>query len=246
MVFFSTRIVLFCACLISSLAYGGQAAPPPLGQKAPDAPSSSEPVPPKENGEGRQQLSLPLEFESHGLDYQSLTRSGVTVMYAPLPPHIRDFNIIQVTVTNATPLTWTVRPGDFSFVRPDGVTLVAVSADDVVESLLEKASRTDVIKLQMLYEASIYALSNFRSSNGYEQRREAAMAQFVNPRFKAAAAASAITLAATKLRSGDSTDGAVFFENHSKDKALGSGRLVVHTCGQSFSFSVIPEVKLRQ
>jgi hypothetical protein len=188
---------------------------------------------------------MPLEFESHGLDYQALTRSGVTVMYATLPPHIRDFNIMQVTVTNGTPLTWTVKPSDFSFVRPDGALLPAVSADDVVESLLEKASRNDVVKLQMLYEASIYALSNFRSSNGYEQRREAAMAQFVNPRIKAAAAASAITLVPTKLRSGDSTDGAIFFENRTKDKTLGPGRLVVHSCGETFTFPVVPEVKLR-
>lgn len=250
MVFTSTRRACLCACLASSLLYGRQAAPPqPPGQAAaaPQPPAVQPSAPPAgQNGESRQQLSLPLEFESHGLDYQALTRSGVTVMYAPLPPHIKDFNIVQVTITNGTPLTWTVRPGDFAFVRPDGVTLPAVSADDVVESLLEKASRNDVIKLQMLYEASIYALSNFRSSNGYEQRREAAMAQFVNPRFKAAAAASAITLVPAKLRPGDSTDGAVFFQNRSKDKTLGPGRLVVHTCGETFSFSVIPEVKLRQ
>jgi hypothetical protein len=243
MVLFLARRAVLCACLVSNFAFGGQSAPPtPPGQKAPDTVPK---VPPKDAAPARQQLTPPIEFESHGLDYQSLTRSGVTVMYAPLPPHIKDFNVVQVTVANGTPLTWTVRPGDFSFVRPDGVVLVAVSADEVVESLLEKASRTDVIKLQMLYEASIYALSNFRSSNGYEQRREAAMAQFVNPRFKAAAAASAITMVPTKLRSGDSTDGAIFFENHSKDKTLGPGRLVVHTCGETFSFTVIPEVKLR-
>lgn len=241
-----TRRGFCCACLASLSTVGGQVAAP--GQKATDsgttpavAGSNSAP-----GGDGRQQLAAPLEFESHGLDYQALTHSGVTVMYAPLPPHIRDFNIVQVTITNGTPLTWTVKPGDFSFTRPDGVTLQAVSADDVVESLSEKASRTDVIKLQMLYEASIYALSNFRSSNGYEQRREAAMAQFINPRFKAAAAASTITLVSTKLRSGDSTDGAVFFENHSKEKSLGPGRLLAHTCGENFSFPVIPEVKLRQ
>ena len=87
--------------------------------------------------------------------------------------------------------------------------LASVSADRVVESMLERAGRNDVIKLQLLYEDSIYALSNFRSTNGYEQRREAAMAQFVNRGFKAAAAASAITLVATKLKAGDSTDGAV-------------------------------------
>ncbi len=185
-----------------------------------------------------------MQFQSHGMDYEALTRNGITVMFAILPPHVKDFNIVQVTVTNGSLISWTVKPGDFSFVRQDNTSLNTVSADDVVESLLEKAGRNDVIKLQLLYEATIYSLSNFRSTNGYEQRREAAMAQFVNPRFKAAAAASAITLVSIKLRPGDSTDGAVFFENRTKDKSLGAGRFVARTCGETFIFPVYPEVKV--
>jgi len=177
------------------------ASAPPAGQDQPSAPPT------------------PMEFESRGLEYEALTKNGVTVMFAPLPPHIKDFNIVQITVTNGSLINWTVKPSDFTFVRQDGVTLQSVSADEVVESLLEKASRNDVIKLQLLYEDTIYALSNFRSTNGYEQRREAAMAQFVNRGFKAAAAASAITFIPTKLKPGDSTDGAVFFENRTKEKA---------------------------
>jgi hypothetical protein len=188
-------------------------------------------------------VPTPLDFQSRGLDYEALTRDGITVMFATLPPHIKDFNIIQITVTNGSPVSWTVRPEDFIFIRPDGTILQSVSADYVVESLLEKASRNDVIKLQMLYEDTIYALSNFRSTNGYEKRREAAYAQFVNRGFKAAAAASAITLVATKLRSGESTDGAVFFTNKSKEKGLGAGRLVVRTCGETFLFQTYPELK---
>jgi hypothetical protein len=184
-----------------------------------------------------------MEFQSHGLDYEALTRNGITVMFAPLPPHIKDFNIVQVTVTNGSPVPWTVKPSDFSFTRLDGTVLQAISADEVVESLLEKAGRNDLIKLQLLYESSIYALSNFRSTNGYEQRREAAMAQFVNARFKAAAAASAITLVTTKLKPGDSTDGAVFFENRTKEKSLGAGRFVAHTCGEEFAFEIYQELK---
>lgn len=179
------------------------------------------------------------------MEYEALTKEGITVMFAPLPPHIKEYNIIQITVTNGSLVSWTVKPGDFMFVRQDGTQLQPVSADDVVQSLLEKASRSDVIKLQLLYEDSIYALANFRSTNGYEQRREAAMAQFVNRGFKAAAAASAITLTPTKLKPGDSTDGAVFFENRTKEKTLGPGRLVVHTCGQMFTFEVYPELKSR-
>jgi hypothetical protein len=164
-------------------------------------------------------------------------------MFAPLPPHIKEYNIVQVTVTNGSLVSWTVKPTDFAFVRQDGTQLQPVSADEVVASLLEKASRNDVIKLQLLYEDSIYALSNFRSTNGYEQRREAAMAQFVNRGFKAAAAASALTLVPTKLKPGDSTDGAVFFENRSKEKSLGAGRFIAHTCGQTFIFETYPELK---
>jgi hypothetical protein len=186
-----------------------------------------------------------MEFQSHNLEYEALTKNGITVMFATLPPHIKDFNIVQVTITNGSLVSWTVKPSDFSFVRQSGATLQPVSADEVVESLLQKASRTDVIKLQLLYEDSIYGLSNFRSTNGYEQRREAAMAQFVNRSFKAAAAASAITLVPAKLKPGESTDGAVFFENRSKEKSLGPGRLIAKTCGETFMFEVYPEIKLR-
>jgi hypothetical protein len=191
----------------------------------------------------RMPVTTPLEFQSKGLDYEALTREGVTVMFAVLPPHVKDFNIIQIAVTNGSPVSWTVKPEDFAFIRQDGTVLQSVSADFVVESLLEKASRNDVIKLQNLYENTIYALQNFRSTNGYEQRREAAQAQFVNRGIKAAAAASAITFVPTKLRSGDSTDGAVFFSNRSKEKGLGAGRLVVRTCGQIFLFQLYGELK---
>ncbi len=201
--------------------------------------------PPEENSAKKEGPSLPMQFQSHGLEYEALTRNGITVMFAPLPPHIKDFNIVQITVTNGSLISWTVKPSDFSFVRQNGAVLPPVSADYVVESLLEKASRNDVIKLQLLYEDSIYALSNFRSTNGYEQRREAAMAQFVNRSFKAAAAASAITLVSTKLKPGDSTDGAVFFENRTKDKSLGPGRLVAKTCGEILTFEVYGELKTR-
>jgi hypothetical protein len=188
-------------------------------------------------------ITTPIEFQSKGLEYETLTREGVTVMFAVLPPHIKDFNIIQIAVTNGSPVSWTVKPEDFAFIRQDGTVLQSVSADYVVESLLEKASRNDVIKLQNLYENTIYALQNFRSTNGYEQRREAAQAMFVNRGIKAAAAASAITFVPTKLRAGDSTDGAVFFTNRSKEKGLGAGRLVVRTCGQTFLFQLYAELK---
>ncbi len=185
----------------------------------------------------------PIQFESRGMEYDALTHEGITVMFAHLPPHIKDFSILQVTVTNGSLVSWTVKPSDFTFIRQDGTVLPSLSADYVVESLLAKASRGDVIKLQMLYEDSIYALQNFRSTNGYEKRRQAAMAMFVNREFKAAAAASAITLVPIKLKPSDSTDGAVFFENRGKEKTLGAGRLVVRTCEQTFVFQTFGDLK---
>jgi hypothetical protein len=213
------------------------------GRAQDGAPKNSQMPSPEQNASDA--AAGPIDFESHGMHYEALTKSGITVMFAPLPPHVKDYNIVQVTVTNGSPVSWTVKPSDFSFTRHDGTVLQTISADEVVSSLLDKASRADVIKLQLLYESSIYALSNFRSTNGYEQRREAAMAQFVNARFKAAAAASAITLIPTKLKPGDSTDGAFFFENRTKEKGLGSGRLVAHTCGEIFFFETYPELKTR-
>ncbi|MGC2659672.1 MAG: hypothetical protein WA324_17065 [Bryobacteraceae bacterium] len=188
-------------------------------------------------------VTPPIQFESHGLQYESITRGGVTLMCAVLPPKMRDYSVLQVTITNGSLLSWTVKAEDFKFMRADGMLISPSTADDVVESFLDKASRNDVIKLQLIYESTIYALSNFRSTNDYEKRREAAMAQFINVKFKAAAEASAIALVPTKLKPGDSADGAVFFPNQNKEKTLGAGRLNVHTCGESFDFDAPPEPK---
>ncbi|HJY07828.1 MAG TPA: hypothetical protein VJ323_16030, partial [Bryobacteraceae bacterium] len=113
-----------------------------------------------------------------------------------------------------------------------------------IRSLLNHASKSDVVKLDVLYEASIYALPpNYRSTAGYERRREQAMTIAVNARFKAAAAASAITLVPTKIKPGESTDGAVFFVN--REKVFGPGRLVVNTAGENYQFDVFPDVLLK-
>ena len=195
------------------------------------------------NAEAAAPQGPPIVFESHGLEYDALTRNGITVMFAQMPSRLKEFNIIQVTVTNGSLVSWTVKPADFNFVRSDGATLNSVSADYVVAELIQRADRDDVIKLQLLYENSISGLANYRPTNGYEKRREAAMAQFVNRGFKAAAEASAIAFVPTKIRPGDSTDGAVFFENRTKEKGLGGGRLVAHTCGETFIFETYAELK---
>lgn len=243
-------VALVCVLALAGVLYARpqnstqqNTTPQSPGQPGPDSGSTPPPAagrtqaspPPKDSG------SLPLIFQAHGLEYEAVTKDGITVMYSVLPPQIKEFSIVQVTVTNGSLVSWTVKPLDFSFQREDGSSFTAVSADEVVNALLEKAGRNDVIKLQLLYERSIYSIPNFHSTNGYEQRREAAMAQFVNLRFTAAAAASAIALAPVKLKPGDSTDGAIFFVNRNKERVLGTGVLIAHVCGQVFTFQVVAE-----
>jgi hypothetical protein len=175
-----------------------------------------------------------IPFESNGLHYQTLTRGGVTVMFAYLPSHVKEYSILQVSVSNGSPITWMVKPEDFSYRRTDGTVSQASAALTVVNSLIAKASRSDVVKLVTAYENSLYGNVNMQSTNGYEARRQSALADGVSSRIKAGAAASAIALVPTKLRSGESTDGAVFFPNNSK--GFGPGTLLVHTGGEEFEF----------
>jgi hypothetical protein len=185
-----------------------------------------------------------IEFESNGLHYQALTRGGVTVTFAKLPAHIAEYNVMQVTVTNGSPISWMVKPDDFTFSRQDGSNIRATPADIVIDSLLSHAGKSDVVKLQLLYESTIYAMPpNYRSTAGYEHRREQAMTVMVSAKIKAAVAASAITFIASKLKPGDSTDGAIFFQNH--EKLLGPGRLIVNTAGEVYQFDVYPDVNLK-
>lgn len=176
-----------------------------------------------------------IEFEANGLHYQALTRSGLTVMCATLQTNIREYSIVQVTVTNGSPSSRTVKPEDFTFQR-DGDSLPAMPARRVVQDFLNKAGRNDVIRLVKTYETALYGLPRFSSTNGYEQRREAAHAEVDSARLKAAAAASAIAFVSTRLAPGESTDGAVFFST--QGKPLGTGTLVMVTGTERFEFEV--------
>lgn len=175
-----------------------------------------------------------IDFESNGLHYKTLTKSGVTVMFAYLPAHVKEYSIIQVSIANGSPISWTIKPEDFSYRKQDGGEAPGLPALTVVRSLLAKASRHDVTKLVLTYENSLYGNIIMHSTNGYESRRESALADGVSARLKAAAAASAIALVSTKLLAGQSTDGAVFFE--SNGKPFGPGTLLVHTGGEIFQF----------
>lgn len=177
-----------------------------------------------------------IPFESGGLQYKALTRGGVTIMFAPLPTHVRDYAILQISVSNGSPIAWTIRPEDFRFEREAGGEIQALAAHTVVNTLLNKAGRSDVSRLIKAYEDALYGNTQMHSTNGYEVRRQDALAEVGNSRLKAAAAASAIALVTTKLAPGQSTDGAVFWSN--AGKPLGPGRLIVNTAGEEFVFPV--------
>jgi hypothetical protein len=174
-----------------------------------------------------------IEFESGGLKYKALTRNGLTIMVANLPAHVRDYSIVQVAVSNGSPVSWTVKPEDFNFKSTDGRVIQAQPARDVIESLMEKAHANDVVKLITTYESGLYGLPRYESTHGYETRRQAAIAM-TSAKWKAAAAASAIAFVSTKLAPGDSTDGAVFWAT--AGKPLGAGKLTIHAAGETFEF----------
>lgn len=173
-----------------------------------------------------------IEFESNGLKYQTLTRSGVTVMFAQLPSKVHDYAILQVAVSNGSSGPYVIRPEDFAYIRADGFALRASAARSVITLLMQKGSGSDVIKLVTTYEAGIYG-THTKSTNGYESRRQAALAAS-GSRLRAAAAASALALVETKLGAGESTDGAVFFPN--EGKPLAGGHVVVRTNTDVFEF----------
>jgi hypothetical protein len=175
-----------------------------------------------------------IPFESNGLLYKTLTKGGVTVMFAYLPAHLKEYSIMQVSIANGSPISWTVKPEDFSYRQQDGTVGQASPALAVVNNLLAKAGRRDVIKLVTTYERGVYGNEHMQTTNGYESRRQSALAEGVSARLKAGAAASALALVPTKLGSGESTDGAIFFP--SNGHLLGAGTLVVHTGGEIFEF----------
>lgn|ERR1039457_3489850 len=177
-----------------------------------------------------------IDFESNGLHYKTLTRNGITVMFASLPVHIRDYDIMQVAISNGSPISWTVKPEDFSVRKNDGAVFQAAPALAVVNSFIKRSGRQDVIKLVSTYEAGLYGNTHIKTTNGYEARRQNALAEVSSTRLKAGAAASVIVLAPIKLRPGESTDGAIFFQG--AGKTLGPGHLFVRVAGEMFDFEL--------
>ena len=89
-------------------------------------------------------------------------------------------------------------------------------------------------KLIAAYENTLFANAQMHSTNGYEARRQDAMAEVGSIKLKAAAATSAIALVTTKLQPGQSTDGAVFYPK--SGRPLGAGKLLINAAGELFEF----------
>jgi hypothetical protein len=177
-----------------------------------------------------------IEYESNGLKYQTLTRKGLTVIVTHLPNQVAGFGLLQVSVSNGSQIYWTVRPTDFAYEKTE-LTLGAISADQVVDVLLDRGTHMDVVKLMKSYENTLYGIPNMRSTNGYEQRRQNMMSFGISTRLKAAATASAIALPQTRIPPGQSTDGAVFIPLNHELKILTGGRVTFHCDGEKFEFN---------
>ncbi len=177
-----------------------------------------------------------IEYESNGMKYQTETRKGLTVIVTQLPSHVAGFGLLQVSVANGSQIYWNVKPEGFSYVRAD-LSFNALPANQVVDMLLDKASHTDVVRLVSSYENALYGIPHMRSTNGYEQRRQNAMSYGMPTRLKAAATASAIVLATTRLAAGQSTDGAVFIPLTHEFKTLAGGHVVFHCGDEIFEFN---------
>jgi hypothetical protein len=177
-----------------------------------------------------------IEYEANGLKYQTLSRKGLTLIVTRMPNHVAGFGLFQVSISNGSEIYWTVQPEDFSYIRQD-VSIAALPAGEVVDVLLDKGSHADVIKLVTSYENSLYGIPHMKSTNGYEQRRQGAMTYGVNTKLKAAATASALALAQTRLAPGQSTDGSIFIPLTHDLKSLTGGRLVFKNYDETFEFN---------
>jgi hypothetical protein len=177
-----------------------------------------------------------IEYEANGLKYQTLSRKGLTIIVTRMPNHVAGFGLFQVAISNGSEIYWTVQPEDFAYTRQD-LSMPAISAGQVVDVLLDKGSHSDVVKLVTSYENLLYGIPHMRTTNGYEMRRQGAMTIGINAKLKAAATASAIALAETRLAPGQSTDGSIFIPLTHDLKTLTGGRLVFKEYGETFEFN---------
>jgi hypothetical protein len=103
-----------------------------------------------------------IEYEVSGVKYQTLSRQGLTVIMTRMPNHVAGFALVQVSISNGSDRYWTIAPEDFAYVKPEGSTS-GISAEQVVDVLLEKGSSSDVVKLVTSYENTLYAIPRRRT-----------------------------------------------------------------------------------
>lgn len=175
-----------------------------------------------------------IEFEQNGLKYQALTRGDITVMFTHMPQHLKGYSMLQVAIANGSKLPCAIRPEDFGYVR-SSQELPATSATTIVKMLMDRGDHEDVVKLSLAYESVLYGFNRMKFTNGYELRRQNFMSYGINAKVKAAAEASAIVLVPTKLKPGESTDGALFFRNDAK--TLTGGHVTFRASGEVFNFN---------
>lgn len=174
-----------------------------------------------------------IEFRSSGMDYQVLTRRGLTVMCAEMPLKTARYALVHVAVSNGSKRTWQVDTASFAWQYDSGKQVRAVAEQRVIDEFFRTARRAELVKLQAAYEAAVYTNQYIRPNNSYEKRRLSALA--IGPKgLKASAAAAAITFVSGKVHPGDSIDGAIFFPI--AGRSLGQGRIVAQIGGESFEF----------
>ena len=175
-----------------------------------------------------------IPFESNGLQYKTLTKGGVTVMFAYLPAHLKEYSIMQISISNGSPISWTVKPEDFSYRQQDGTVWQAATALSVVNNLLAKAGRHDVIKLVTTYERGVYGNEHMQTTNGYEARRQSALAEGVSRGSKPAPRHRRWLWSPPSSRLENPPMARSF--SPVNGKVLGPGTLMVHTGGEMFEF----------
>src|SRR5580658_3941041 len=77
-----------------------------------------------------------IEFESNGQKYQTLTRSGVTIIFSHVANRLHEYAVIHVAVSNGSTAPYVLRPEDFSYVRANGQSIQAATAQTVVNMLM--------------------------------------------------------------------------------------------------------------
>jgi hypothetical protein len=156
-------------------------------------------------------------------------------MFAHMPQHLKGYSLLHVAIANGSKIPCAINPEDFSYVR-DEKPLPAASATAMVKRFMDRGEHDDVVKLTLAYESVLYGFNRMKVTNGYELRRQNFLSYGMSARVKAAAEASAIVLIPTKLKPGESTDGAVFFRNDAK--SLAGGQLTFRASGEVFKFNV--------